>query len=369
MAQRNAALAEAFGISKDRQAGASQTTVWLQDTLAFYGENMTWAKHIEQTFLEFVASSRATHLFSPMKYPQRKFIHEVAQKFKLRSESLDEEPFRSVLIAKKADSAAPKPSLSEAWVSTFKQSGASTPTLPAKRTLLTQPQKPVAPTQPTPPARPDVNSLYLEACFGYDAESLKEVIRPAMSGLDFELHWVVSHRKGRGSRVETNFRHLYYFQNDEDVVCLVKASHTAPADLTLKLRLLRTSLRHKITNCKAIDCAWYDTVQRTITYREQSWTSVSGVRTPASSTYTSTSTTGTEASNSFSRLSLGNTGSRTPASASMSASNSASGGQADAVLSSGLYRPPRAIIVGNNNKQQDGDESVESVVDNWEDAA
>lgn len=192
VAQRNAALAEAFGISKDRQAGSSQTTVWLQDTLTFYGENMNWAKHIEQTFNEFVASSRATHLFSPMKYPQRKFIHEVAQKYKLRSESLDEEPFRSVLISKKSDSAAPKPSLNDAWISTFKQSGTTTPTLPAKRTLLTQAQKPAPVPQPTTPARPDVNSLYLEACFGYDAESLRDLIRPAMSGLDFELHWVVS---------------------------------------------------------------------------------------------------------------------------------------------------------------------------------
>lgn len=193
VAQRNAALAEAFGISKDRQAGSSQNTVWLQDTLTFYGENMTLAKHIEQTFIEFFNSSRATHLFSPMKYPQRKFIHEIATKFKMRSESLDEEPFRSVLISKKADSALPKPSLSEAWVSTFKSSGTTTPTLTAKRTLLTQPQKVAPPTAASaPPARPDVNSLYLEACFGYDAESLQDIIRPAMSGLDFELHWVVS---------------------------------------------------------------------------------------------------------------------------------------------------------------------------------
>jgi len=152
-------------------------------------------------------------------------------------------------------------------------------------------------------------------------------------------------------------------QNDEDVVCLVKASHYSAADLTLKLRLLRTSLRHKITNCKAVDCAWYDISQGSITYREQSWTSVSGVRTPASSSFTSSTGSGVEATNAFSRLSLGNNnGSRTPASASMSASNSASGGQSNTVLSSGLYRPPRAIIVNNS---QDPDESV---MDNWEDA-
>jgi transcriptional repressor NF-X1 len=351
VAQRNAALADAFGISKDRQAGSSQNASWLPETLTFYGENTTWAKHIEQTFTEFMNSSRATHLFSPMKYPQRKFIHEIAQKFKLRSESLDEEPFRSVMLSKKQDSCTPKPTLSEAWLEKYKQSGTTAPTLlPAKRTLLTQqPQKSataVAQASVPSPARQDVNCLYLEACFGYDAQTLQDTIRPSMSGLDFQLLWV----------------------NDEDVVCLVKAPQLSSSDLTLKLRLLRTTLRHKISNCRAIDTAYYDSSSSSVTYREQSWTSVSGTRTPAPSSASYTSTPALDASNAFSKLSLGGergNGTRTPASASMSASSSTAGrGGSDNVISSGLYRPPRAVVV--NPKQQDPDESV---ADNWEDVA
>lgn len=164
---------------------------------------MTWAKGIEQSFTDLLSSNRATHLFPPMKYPQRKFIHDIAQKYKLRSESLDEEPFRSVLIAKKAESDVPTPSLSDAWISTFKQARSATPSQAPKRTILTQVKSAplntslsaaaAASTTATPlPSRPDVNCLYLEACFGHDEESLRDIIRPCAQGLPFELLWVVS---------------------------------------------------------------------------------------------------------------------------------------------------------------------------------
>lgn len=118
-----------------------------------------------------------------MKYPQRKFIHDLAEKFKLRSESLDEEPFRSVLIARKLETAAPKPSLSEAWLSQYK---ATHPVLPAARkTLVTQ-----APVVPQPPKQ-ELNCIYLEACFGYDEQSLKEAIAPTMQGMRFDVRWIV----------------------------------------------------------------------------------------------------------------------------------------------------------------------------------
>ena len=183
-AQRNAALAEALGISKDRAAGAAQPVTWLPETITFYSENATWAKNIEQIFIEFIGSSRATHLFQPMKFPQRKFIHDLAEKFKLRSESLDEEPFRSVLIARKPESTAPKPSLSEAWVAQYK---ATHPVaVPVKKALVTQ-----APAAPQPPKQ-ELNCLYLEACFGHDEQSLKEAIAPTMQGMRFDVRWIVS---------------------------------------------------------------------------------------------------------------------------------------------------------------------------------
>lgn len=183
-AQRNAALAEALGISKDRAAGTNQLTTWSPDLLAFYAENAAWAKNIEQIITEFIGSPRATHLFQPMKYLQRKFVHDLAEKFKLRSESLDEEPFRSVLIARKPESAAPKPSLSEAWLANYK---ASHPTISSGGKKAASAHPAAAPQV----SKQELNCLYLEACFGYDEQSLKEAIAPAMGGAFFDVRWIV----------------------------------------------------------------------------------------------------------------------------------------------------------------------------------
>lgn len=118
-----------------------------------------------------------------MKYPQRKFIHDLAEPFKLRSESLDEEPFRSVLIARKPETATPKPSLSEAWLAHYK---ATHPTIPSvKKSFATQ-----APAMVHAPKQ-ELNCLYLEACFGYDEQSLKEAVAPSMQGLRFDARWIV----------------------------------------------------------------------------------------------------------------------------------------------------------------------------------
>jgi hypothetical protein len=87
---------------------------------------------------------------------------------------LDEEPFRSVLVARKSDSAAPKPSLSEAWVQQYKSS--STAPTAKKQTLATQPASAITPSPQVQQRKQEINALYLEACFGYDEQSLKDVI-------------------------------------------------------------------------------------------------------------------------------------------------------------------------------------------------
>lgn len=189
VAQRNAALADALGISKERAAGQAAETLWEPATIQYYSENPTWCRGIEQVFLDFIKSTRATHMFPAMKHPQRKFVHEVAEKFKLRSESLDEEPFRSVLVARKAESAAPKPSLTEAWLAHVKPNHSSTTAGP-KRALVTQTPPPLAAAPSAP--KQEINALYLEQCFGYDEQSLKEALVPYLPGIYLQLRWIVS---------------------------------------------------------------------------------------------------------------------------------------------------------------------------------
>ena len=190
-AQRTAALAEAFGMAKDRVSVFQQAS-WLPETLTFFAENSVWCRNIEAIFLDFMKTThRATHLFNAMKYPQRKFVHEMAEKFKLRSESLDEEPFRSVLIARKADSATPKPLLSEAWLQQYKLAHPAVSSQP-KKTLATPSAAAPAPAAPVQRPKQELNCLYLESCFGYDEQILKEAIAPSMQSMPFSVRWLVS---------------------------------------------------------------------------------------------------------------------------------------------------------------------------------
>merc|ERR1712093_81542 len=246
IAQRNAALADALGISKDKAARQAAETQWLKDTIQYYSENPTWCKGIEQLLLDFIKSPRATHMFPAMKMPQRKFVHEVAEKFKLRSESLDEEPFRSVLVARKSDSAAPKPSITEAWLAHVKPNHTAASAAP-KRALVVQNPAPAVSSTP----KQEINALYLEQCFGYDEQTLKEALAPYMQGMYFRLRWMT----------------------DEDVLCIPRTSSLPPSELTLKLRLIRNNLRNKISSCKSVSTAYFDAATSSITYREQSWAS------------------------------------------------------------------------------------------------
>lgn len=184
VAQRNASLAEALGISKERAAASGeQDARWEADTLEYYGDNLAWARHIEQTLVDLVAAERSTHMFPAMKHPQRQFVHQLAEKFHMRAESLDEEPFRSVLVTKRSDTATPKPTLSEAWTAQYKNAASQ------KRVPAVQPASAVI-----PPVKPkqELNALYLEQCFGYDEQGLKEAIGPYMQGMQFQLKWLVS---------------------------------------------------------------------------------------------------------------------------------------------------------------------------------
>lgn len=345
VAQRNAALAEALGISKDRQAGASEVQ-WSLETIQYYGENLVWSKAIEQVFLDFVKSSKATHMFPAMKQPQRQFVHQVAEKFGLRSESLDEEPFRSVLVTRRADSAAPKPSLSEAWAQQYRLSRGSNPG--TKRSLAS----PAATIAAAPvPMKQELNSLYLEACFGYDEQSLKEALAPSLSGMYFTLKWIT----------------------DEDVLCIPKTS-LPPSELTLKIRLIRNAVRSKLASCRAVDAAFYDSASEAVTHREKQWSSSASSTGPAG-------TPGGPVRNAWQAVTsatglpprdLSALRSPRPASASVpggtakmsrqtSPKRAAGGSSTAEVLGNGYHQPPTAVVVSGQPATQ------AEIADNWED--
>lgn len=72
---------------------------------SFYLANVSWAKSIEVMLNEFVTDTQKHTLnMSPMKGPNRKFVHEICAHYGLTTESVDVEPYRSVIVRKKQDS-------------------------------------------------------------------------------------------------------------------------------------------------------------------------------------------------------------------------------------------------------------------------
>lgn len=128
-----------------------------------------WAKEIEGTFCDFMRSPKQTHLFQPMKQPQREFLHELAELWSFRSESLDAEPHRSVHITKRASSAQPANSLTDAAAQLRRP-----PVKAEEKAKLSQ--------------GPQANALYFTAVFGMDKEALHKQLS-SLCTIPFDLYW------------------------------------------------------------------------------------------------------------------------------------------------------------------------------------
>ncbi|GAA5899971.1 hypothetical protein JCM5296_001929 [Sporobolomyces johnsonii] len=206
LAKRNAQLADALGVEKKEPK--VREVEYDAATLSYYAANTAWCTGIESQLVEFVKGEKPTFHFPSMKRPQRQFTHELAELFQLRSQSLDEEPHRSVLVQRQSNSAIPTPTLADA-LAAQRQSSSATLNLGSLRKAL--------------PERKPNNSLYLEGVLGYDEETLSDILRPHMRGMKFSLTWVT----------------------DEDV--LVTFEQSSP-DHETKLASITSALRHVISD-------------------------------------------------------------------------------------------------------------------------
>lgn len=194
VAKRNAQLAEALGV--EQRETKTKEVEYPPELLAYYGANSAWAQLIEQQLVEFVKSDKPSLHLPVMKRPQREFVrpnftrllfmeptfllppqvHNLTDYFDLRSESLDEEPRRSVVCHRTSTTGVPTPTLADALAASRKTSSANL-SLGSLRKAL--------------PERPPNNALYLEMVLGYDEASLSDILRPHTRGLVFTLTWVV----------------------------------------------------------------------------------------------------------------------------------------------------------------------------------
>lgn len=172
--KRNKRVAEALGVEvKEKKI---REVEYDQLLLGFYANNVAWAAGVETALTEFVTWDKPSMHFPSMRHPQRQFVHELAEKFELRSESLDEEPHRSVVVQRQSNSSIPTPTLAEA--------------LAAQRKNLSSSNLSFASLKKALPERIPNNSLYLEGVLGFDETALKDILRPRMAGLVFNVAWL-----------------------------------------------------------------------------------------------------------------------------------------------------------------------------------
>ncbi|SPO28619.1 related to Shuttle craft protein [Ustilago trichophora] len=184
IAQRNAKLAEALGLNPSEKAAPA---AYEYETLAYYAvpSNRKFCDEVEATLNDFIRSPRAGMILPPANKFQRKFTHELAAVYKLASESVDQEPRRSVSIRRKQDSRIPQPLITEAFAAARASlmSSQQHQQSQSKSVGLAQLQRPSGET-PKP-----LNAIFLPGVFGHDQNSLRTLLQPVLRTINFSVTW------------------------------------------------------------------------------------------------------------------------------------------------------------------------------------
>ncbi|KAL0958181.1 hypothetical protein HGRIS_000344 [Hohenbuehelia grisea] len=114
LAQRNARLASALGIDSGARAGGSAggEAVYNDELVGFARVNAKFLALVEKTFAEFIQSGRKSQVLPHMPPERRKFVHDLANVYRMDTQMVDQEPNRSVQLLGRLDTRTPTPLLS-----------------------------------------------------------------------------------------------------------------------------------------------------------------------------------------------------------------------------------------------------------------
>ncbi len=195
IAQRNARMAEALGISTESTATVVQ---YPESVLNFYALKRKEAEEIEQTLTSLIQSPRHGLILPSAKKEMRKFTHELAECYGITSESVDEEPQRSVMLRRTGQSKVPSNSLRDAFQERALEQGVGPSGMLRKAppsVTLTQMRKTPSAGGPTTAGSaaytPAWNSVVLEGVFGHDESSLRAALDPLLRHAgSYSVKWV-----------------------------------------------------------------------------------------------------------------------------------------------------------------------------------
>ncbi|KAJ2960802.1 hypothetical protein NQZ79_g3835 [Umbelopsis isabellina] len=183
-ADRNRRLAAALEINRPTDPAEAENVEYPEETRAYYVSNPTWCRNIVSKLDEFVKDEAKRNLnFKPMKPLQRKFIHEMCEVYQLKSEGVDPEPYRSVIVSKsQGEGKVPKNPIAIAAYQKRK---------PGSLTAINSVIPPIAVEQLRKSFKPAINAMYLaDLSFGLIKEDLDKHLEHAFGAIKFVSKWL-----------------------------------------------------------------------------------------------------------------------------------------------------------------------------------
>lgn len=193
LAQRNAKLADALGLSSAEQHMRSLPREYPISVLSYYGNNRRFGEELESTLKDFIHSYKHAMLLSASSPNQRQFIHGLAGVFRLQSEDIDEESRRTIAIRRTQFAQPPSPSLAEAHRQNHEVLSRLRPTA-LTSTRQANGLSPGSSRSSTPSVELQMNALLLHGVFGVDEQTLTDSLRrlPSISSAPTHVRWINS---------------------------------------------------------------------------------------------------------------------------------------------------------------------------------
>ncbi|KAF9115573.1 FKBP12-associated protein [Mortierella sp. AM989] len=226
IAERNKRVALALDID-DSIARGPRVPQFDDYVLDYASANMEFTLKMEKRLAEWVADSTLQRLsLSPMKGHHRKFVHELSAYYNVTSESVDVEPYRSVVIHRKLNTSVPALLASQAC----RQRRPGISSTSATSNGIEQLRK--------SNIKDPINAIYLhDLVFGLTRTELSSKLSPIFGSIKYGIRWLT----------------------DDDAVLVPHPGNMSMDELEVLLIRLRTGIKDLTSDgqiCERVELCW-----------------------------------------------------------------------------------------------------------------
>ncbi|KAJ8701561.1 FKBP12-associated protein [Pleurotus ostreatus] len=112
IAKRNARLADALGINPQSRAAEKAEVNYSNELVSFAKSDAKFLALVERTFTDFVNGEKKNQVLPHMPVERRQFVHDLAALYRIDTQMIDQEPYRSVQLLRRVDTRIPAITLS-----------------------------------------------------------------------------------------------------------------------------------------------------------------------------------------------------------------------------------------------------------------